>query len=155
MPRSHEASIAGWYAARPLKSSAIAAPVPGRRRLAAGGGGRGGCRRGCGGGRFSGSIGSPAVPPGNRQRRPSFRLRQPAPLLAEAREILAVQEPVIDAEDTTHPAELPEDTTPLAELLADPAVPKDTATRLRNALRPCGDDPTSPTVNRRVSRQRS
>lgn len=52
----------------------------------------------------------------------------PAPLLAEAREILAVQEPGIDAEDTTHPAELVQDTTPLAELLADPAVPKDTAT---------------------------
>ena len=42
----------------------------------------------------------------------------PAPLLAEAREILAVQEPVINVPDTT----------PLAELLADPAVPKDTAT---------------------------
>ena len=52
----------------------------------------------------------------------------PAPLLAEAREILAVQEPGIDAEDTTHPAALVQDTTPLAELLADPAVPKDTAT---------------------------
>lgn len=42
----------------------------------------------------------------------------PAPLLAEAREMLAVQEP----------AEVVQDTTPLAELLADPAVPKDTAT---------------------------
>ena len=52
----------------------------------------------------------------------------PAPLLAEAREILAVQEPGIGAEDTTHPAELVQDTAPLAELLADPAVPKDTAT---------------------------
>lgn len=52
----------------------------------------------------------------------------PAPLLAEATEILAVQEPGIDAEDTTHPAEPVQDTTPLAELLADPAVPKDTAT---------------------------
>lgn len=42
----------------------------------------------------------------------------PAPLLAEAREVLAVQEPV----------EAVQDTTPLAELLANPAVPKDTAT---------------------------
>ena len=42
----------------------------------------------------------------------------PAPLLAEAREILAVQEPVENVEDTT----------PLAELLSDPTVPKDTAT---------------------------
>ena len=42
----------------------------------------------------------------------------PAPLLAEAREMLAVQEPV----------EVVPDTTPLAELLANPAVPKDTAT---------------------------
>jgi len=42
----------------------------------------------------------------------------PAPLLAEAREILAVQAPVIDVPDTT----------PLAEILADPGVPKDTAT---------------------------
>ena len=42
----------------------------------------------------------------------------PAPLLAEAREILAVQEPVAEVEETT----------PLAELLADPTVPKDTAT---------------------------
>ncbi len=42
----------------------------------------------------------------------------PAPLLAEAREVLAVREP----------AEGVRDITPLAELLADPAVPKDTAT---------------------------
>ena len=42
----------------------------------------------------------------------------PAPRLAEAREMLAVQEPVEDVQDTT----------PLADLLADPAVPKDTAT---------------------------
>ena len=42
----------------------------------------------------------------------------PAPLLAEATEILAVRAPAEDARDTT----------PLAELLADPAVPKDTAT---------------------------
>lgn len=42
----------------------------------------------------------------------------PAPRLAEAREMLAVQEPVEDVRDTT----------PLADLLADPAVPKDTAT---------------------------
>ena len=40
------------------------------------------------------------------------------PLLAEATEILAVREPPDDMEDTT----------PLAELLADPTVPKDTAT---------------------------
>ena len=71
--------------------------------------------------RFAGGPGEPAA---EAQLPPAA----PAPLLAEAREILAVQEPVIDAEDTTHPAELPEDTTPLAELLADPAVPKDTAT---------------------------
>ena len=42
----------------------------------------------------------------------------PAPRLAEARDVLAVQAPVNDAQDTT----------PLAELLADPTVPKDTAT---------------------------
>ena len=42
----------------------------------------------------------------------------PAPRLAEAREMLAVQEPVEDVRDTT----------PLADLLTDPAVPKDTAT---------------------------
>ena len=42
----------------------------------------------------------------------------PAPLLAEAMEILAVQEPIDEVQDTT----------PLAELLADPTVPKDTAT---------------------------
>ena len=42
----------------------------------------------------------------------------PAPRLAEAGEILAVQEPANEADDTQ----------PLAELLADPAVPKDTAT---------------------------
>ena len=42
----------------------------------------------------------------------------PAPVLAEAREILAVQDLIIDVQDTT----------PLDELLADPAVPKDTAT---------------------------
>ena len=42
----------------------------------------------------------------------------PAPRLAEAREILAVRAPSGDARETT----------PLAELLADPAVPKDTAT---------------------------
>ena len=42
----------------------------------------------------------------------------PAPLLAEAREILAVQEPIDEVEDTT----------PLAVLLSDPTVPKDTAT---------------------------
>lgn len=42
----------------------------------------------------------------------------PAPLLAEAREILAVQEPIGEVEDAT----------PLAVLLADPTVPKDTAT---------------------------
>lgn len=42
----------------------------------------------------------------------------PAPLLAEARDIPAVQEPTGEMEDTTL----------LAELLANPAVPKDTAT---------------------------
>ena len=42
----------------------------------------------------------------------------PAPLLAEAREILAVQEPIGEVDDAT----------PLALLLADPTVPKDTAT---------------------------
>ncbi len=43
------------------------------------------------------------------------------PLLAEAGEILAVQEPVNEVDEAM-------DTQPLAELLADPAVPKDTAT---------------------------
>ena len=59
-------------------------------------------------------AGVPAEPVAEAQLPPAA----PAPLLAEAREILAVQEPIDEVEDTT----------PLAVLLADPTVPKDTAT---------------------------
>lgn len=59
-------------------------------------------------------AGVPEEPAAEAQRPPVA----PAPLLAEAREILAVQEPAAEVQDTT----------PLAELLADPTVPKDTAT---------------------------
>ena len=67
----------------------------------------------------------------------------PAPLLAEAREILAIQEPLDEMVDTT----------PLAELLADPTVPKDTATAFTRFLT-CGEGPMSLMVSPRVSRHR-
>ena len=56
--------------------------------------------------------------PGEPMAEAQLPAASPAPLLAEATEILAVREPFDDMEDTT----------PLAELLADPTVPKDTAT---------------------------
>ena len=59
-------------------------------------------------------AGVPEEPVAEAQLPPSA----PTTLLAEASEILAVQEPIDEMEDTT----------PLAELLADPTVPKDTAT---------------------------
>ena len=70
------------------------------------------------------------------EARETLALREPsvtgdAPLnvdSAQARELLAHREPVGNVEDTTLPAGLLANTTPLAELLADPAVPKDTAT---------------------------
>ena len=66
-------------------------------------------------------VGVPGEPVAEVQHPPAA----PAPRLAEAREILAAQGPVDEVGDAT----------PLAELLADPAVPKDTATAFATLFR--------------------
>ena len=67
--------------------------------------------------RFAGVPGEP-VAEAQLPAAASAPLLAPTPLLAEATGIIAIREPVEEAEDTS----------PLAELLADPTVPKDTAT---------------------------